>query len=177
LAAPVIGAPGDEVTVITKYIGRLAGAIAKELGGGFIMSVTASEEARARLAARIEWFELYKNHDLCDRRRDDRIVPRDRHSTLTLSDGLALRCFVIDFSTTGAGISAQQTPAIGEVVAIGNLGGRVARHFAGGFAVEFITEQDKDNVERLVSDPSAAARFRALLRDMWTRRVLRPSFA
>jgi hypothetical protein len=158
LAAPVIGAPGDRVTVTIEHIGRLTGAITKELVGGFVMSVMASEEGRARLAAQIEWFELYKNHDVGDRRRDNRVVPRNPLSALTQSDGTTLRCFVIDFSATGAAISAQQTPEIGAVVAIGNLGGRVVRHFAGGFAVEFITPQDKDNVERLVSGYRTAKR-------------------
>ncbi len=42
----------------------------------------------------------------------------------------------------------------------------------------FDRDRADDTIEIVVDrDPSAAARFRALLRDMWTRRVLRPSFA
>ena len=151
LAAPVIGALGERVSATINHIGKLTGEITHELVGGFVMSVTASKHVRENLAARIEWFELHKNHDVSDRRCENRFVPRNPHSLLTLSDGATLRCFVIDFSSSGAGISAPQTPEIGEIIAIGNLGGRVVRHFAGGFAVKFITPQHQDDVERQIT--------------------------
>jgi hypothetical protein len=45
---------------------------------GFVVAITASEQDRERLAAKIKWLENYKDHDTHDRRGDERMVPAIR---------------------------------------------------------------------------------------------------
>lgn len=145
LAAPVTGPPGEPVIAYFDRFGEMQGNVVRVLArGGFVMSIAATEEERARLAAKLAWIEDHKNHDAHEARKHERIVPREHYSTLTLADGRVLTCLVIDMSASGVAVSAEVVPAIGTPVAIGRVIGRVRRHFAEGFAVEFIEVQDLD---------------------------------
>jgi len=61
-----------------------------------------------------------------------------------------MSCFVIDLSISGVAVSADIDPEIGSVLAVGAVVGRVARCFRGGFAVKFVTVQDRVIVEEQV---------------------------
>jgi len=147
LAAPLSGKIGDPVTADIDRLGALQGAIARILDRGFVMNIVASEEEQAKLVAKIEWLEKHKNFDACEQRTSQRFVPKEPSSTLILPDGNQLPCLVIDFSISGAAVSAAMVPEIGMVLAIGSVIGRVVRHFAGGFAVKFVSLQEWDRVE------------------------------
>lgn len=145
LAAPVAGPPGERVVAFFDRFGQMEGNIIRVLPrGGFVMSLAASEEERARLAARLAWLEDHKNHDAHEARKHERIVLRNPYSILTLADGRTLTCLVIDMSASGVAVSAEVVPAVGTPVAVGKVIGRVRRHFAEGFAVEFIEVQNID---------------------------------
>ena len=47
-------------------------------------------------------------------------------------------------------------PDLSTPLAVGKLVGRVVRHFNGGFAVEFIGDQEVKSLERLLIKPSLA---------------------
>ncbi|HEY5216702.1 MAG TPA: PilZ domain-containing protein, partial [Pseudolabrys sp.] len=121
---------------------------ARVLDRGFVMTIAATNEERARLADRIDWHEKNKNHDLSDGRKHKRIMPKDPRSTLVLADESRLDCFVIDMSPSGVAVSADIKPKIGTPLAVGTLVGRVVRHLADGFAVQFIELQDIDSLEQ-----------------------------
>ena len=147
LAAPVTGPPGERVLSYFDRFGRIEGNIVRVLAkGGFVMSIAATEDERAKLAAKLAWLEDHKNHDAHEARKHERIVPREPYSTLTLADGRHLTCLVIDMSISGVAVSAEVVPPIGTPVAIGKVVGRVRRHFAEGFAVEFIELQNFDEL-------------------------------
>jgi len=150
LAGPVQGSIGERVFANIEYFGKLAGAIVRPLDRGFVMNITASDEERSWLAAKIEWFERYKNFDASGRRTDERVVPKIPYSRMILPDGSAETCLVLDFSVSDAAISADTVPDVGTVVAIGSVVGRVVRHFEGGFAVQFIDRQMREDVEARV---------------------------
>jgi hypothetical protein len=57
---------------------------------------------------------------------------------------------VIDMSVTGAAVSSEFQPALGTPLAVGRTVGRVVRHFAEGFAVQFVEQQDIEQLERMV---------------------------
>jgi hypothetical protein len=154
LAAPVSGPVGERVITHFDMFGRLAGKIIRVLPrGGFVMSIAANEEERARLAAKLAWLENRKNHDVPEARKHERIVPRDPYSILTLADGRAMTCFVIDMSASGVAVSADVMPPIGTPVAVGKVVGRVKRQFAEGFAVEFLKVQDVSELPQLLLRP------------------------
>jgi hypothetical protein len=150
LAVPVVGKPGERVLAHIDHFGKLKGTVGRLLDRGFVMNIIATEEERSNLSAKIQWFELYKNHEVADQRENDRFVPKNPHSSLILSDGTTLGCFVLDISVSGVAVSADMVPEIGTVMAVGRVIGRVVRLFAGGFALQFTKPQDKDHIEILV---------------------------
>lgn len=151
-AAPVRGAVGDWVKSEVEHFGRLEGPIQRLLDDrGFVMRIEATDGERRRLARSIDWFELHKNHEVGDRRTQARFVPDNPRSTLMFADGTLLECFILDLSVSGAAIAASTVPAMGTVLALGKLVGRVVRQFVGGFAIKFIEPQDRGTVEFLVS--------------------------
>jgi hypothetical protein len=150
LAVPVQGALGERVLADIEHFGKLEGIIEHLLGErGFVIRIAASDEERRKLADKIDWVEKHKNLEVPDQRTQARYAPNDPYSTLLLADGTVVTCFVIDLSISGAAVSADLVPEIGTVVAVGKVIGRVARHFIGGFAVQFIQEQNRENLEAL----------------------------
>jgi hypothetical protein len=150
LAAPVAGAPGERVIAHFDLFGRMEGAIIRVLSRGFVMSIAATSEEREKLAAKLAWLEDHKNFDAQEARRHERVVPRNPYSSVILANGYTQRCFVIDMSVSGVAVSAELRPAIGTVLAIGRVIGRVRRHFAEGFAVEFVEVQDLNRLPALL---------------------------
>lgn len=148
LVVPVNGSLGERVITHCYEFGKLEGTIMRVLDRGFVMSIAASDEERASLAAKIEWYEKNKNHDASDGRGHKRIIPKEPRSMLILADHSRLQCFVIDMSISGAAVSADISPAIGTPLAVGKIVGRVVRHFVGGFAVQFIELQDLETLEQ-----------------------------
>ena len=154
LAAPVIGKLGKRVIADIDQLGRIEGFIIRVLAGGFAMSMAANKEERLKLLDRIEWLLKQENLGVPDQRAHSRFVPIIPCSTLAMLDGTTRDCLVIDLSEAGAQIAAGIAPAIGTVVAVGMLVGRVVRRFRGGFAVKFIDVHCQDTVEAkaLVND-------------------------
>jgi hypothetical protein len=151
VAAPVIGKIGERVIADFDQLGKVEGRLVRQLERGFVMRVAANEARRRDLAAKIAWMENHKNHDAPNRRVVERTVPVNPYSKMVLADGRVETCLVLDFSVTGAAISADTVPDIRAVVAIGSVVGRVVRHFVGGFAVQFIERQNSDTVEALIT--------------------------
>jgi hypothetical protein len=150
LAAPVVGKAGVPVVADIEQLGRIKGSVIRGFTRGFVMSVVASDEERRMLAARIDWIERNKHFEVIDNRAHARFIPRRPLTLLTLADGSVLACFVIDLSVSGAAVSADVVPQIGTVLAVGKVVGRVARFLPGGFAVEFVETQNRQEVESLV---------------------------
>jgi hypothetical protein len=151
LAAPVSGKLGERVIANIEHLGRVKGSITRLLTGGFVMSISASDEERDRLAAKIDWLEQFKNFDISDQRAESRFVPKNPNSRIVFADGTVESCFVLDLSASGAAIAAETLPKVGTVLALATIVGRVVRHFDGGFAVQFIRRQDAQNVEASVA--------------------------
>lgn len=150
LAVPVLGSLGERVLVDIEHFGKLEGMIERLLDDrGFVVRISATDEEREKLADRIVWFEKHKNLEVPDKRTQARFAPDDPYSMLLLADGTIVTCFVIDLSVSGAAVSSDYVPEIGAVLAVGKIIGRVARHFDGGFAVQFVQVQDRENVEAL----------------------------
>jgi hypothetical protein len=150
VAAPVTADIGVPVIANIEQLGRIEGSIIRVFKLGFAIDIEASDQVREMLATRIDWVERNKDFEIIDNRANARFIPRDPLSLLTLADGAVLPCFVVDISVSGAAISARVVPKIGAVLAVGMVVGRVVRHIAGGFAVQFIGAQNRAEVEQLV---------------------------
>jgi hypothetical protein len=150
MLAPVTAKVGVPVIANIEQLGKLEGSVIRAFRQGFAMSAALNDEQRGMLAGRIDWIKRHKEREVIDHRAS-RFIPRRPHSLLILADGSVIPCFVIDISVNGAAVSADIKPKIGTVLAVGTVVGRVVRHFAGGFAVRFTEEQDRQRVEARVT--------------------------
>jgi hypothetical protein len=137
LMTPKSGAVGERVVAYVDHIGRLEGVVLRHFDGGFAMSVQATERKRDKLAAKLTWLANKNELKLPEDRRHERIVPRQRNAEARLEDGRAYRTLDV-------------RPAIGTVVWLGNMRGRVVRHFEDGVAIEFAVVQTRDSLERFL---------------------------
>jgi hypothetical protein len=162
LAAPVLGAPGERVIVYSEAFGQLHGAITRLLSTGFAMSIAANEQTQERIASKLQWLSKQKESpDLPDSRRHARAVPKNPMATMLLADGSLISCLVIDFSCSGAAVSADLYPQIGTPLAVGKMVGRVVRRFDEGFAIELTEKMALAEIERrLATSPAQAPGFR-----------------
>ena len=151
--APVVGKVGDSLTSYFRDFGNFEGTISDTTTGGLLLELEMTRSMRAKLADKLVWLEK-KNQDPCsisDHRKNPRFVPKASHSTLTLADGAVHGCFIIDVSLSGVAVSAQIRPPIGTPLAVGACVGRVVRHLPDGFAVKFVKEQSRDELNRLIA--------------------------
>jgi len=140
--APVSGGLGEKVIAYIDYIGRIEGSIIDPVDGGFAMDVVASDRKRDKMAAQLTWLANKDVLNLPEDRRNERVVPDNRHSTVVLDDGRRYNCKIIDISLSGAAIELAVRPAMGTPVTLGRMRARVVRHFQNGVAVEFASAQE-----------------------------------
>jgi hypothetical protein len=150
LIAPIGGAPGERIIAYVDHLGRLEGHIARVIDNGFAMTISATPRKRDKLAAQLTWLANRQILGLPEDRRHGRIVPRNPVGRLIMPNGVNVTCRIIDVSQSGAGISTDQRPAIGALVTLGKVQGRVVRHLEDGFAVEFTRLQHPDFLEEHV---------------------------
>jgi c-di-GMP-binding flagellar brake protein YcgR len=150
LMTPKTGQIGERVVAYIDHVGRLEGVILRHFDGGFAMSVNATERKRDKLAAKLTWLANRHELKLPEDRRHERIVPRQRSAEVRLEDGRSYRARIVDLSLSGAAIELEVRPAIGTVLWLGNMRGRVVRHFEEGVAIEFAVVQNRDSLERFL---------------------------
>jgi PilZ domain len=153
LIVPVSGQEGERVIAYIDHLGRLEGKIARLYQNGFAMTVSATPRKRDKLAAQLTWLANRHILNLPEDRRHGRITPRKPVTQLAMPNGVKLTCRIIDLSLSGAAITTDQRPAIGMLVNLGAVQGRVVRHLDDGFAVEFTRAQHPDFLEESVCGP------------------------
>lgn len=152
-SAPVRGHVGEGITVHFQPFGTIRGSIARHIEGGFCMDIDADDEERQKLASKIDWYKKRTFAGLTDKRQHKRFMPREPRSAVVMADGNVLPCLVIDLSASGAAVSADIDPMLGEPLAIGKAVGRVVRKLEVGFAVQFTTALEQQVVEEMVRAP------------------------
>ncbi len=151
LIAPVAGTPGERIIAYVDHLGRLEGHIARTFQNGFAMTIAATARKRDKLAAQLTWLANRHILGLPEDRRHGRIAPRNPAGRLIMPNGLNIGCRIIDVSQSGAAIATDQRPAIGVLVTLGKVQGRVVRHLEDGFAIEFTRLQHPDFLEENVT--------------------------
>lgn len=148
VTAPVAGEVNERLTAKIDDVGIVAGHVARLIPGGFVFDVDASPQEREAIAARVRW--LKREHVNADhnKREHKRTLPRDARSTITLPDGSVLNALLIDISRSGAALSADLTPAVGDAMVVGSLPAKVVRPLKVGFAVQFDEVQDAAGLEK-----------------------------
>lgn len=151
LIAPVAGAPGERIIAYVDHLGRLEGHIARTFQNGFAMTFAATARKRDKLAAQLTWLANRHILGLPEDRRHGRVVPRNPSGRLVMPNGLNITCRIIDVSQSGAAVATDQRPAVGALVTLGKVQGRVVRHLEDGFAIEFTRLQHPDFLEENVT--------------------------
>lgn len=151
LIAPVTGAPGERIIAYVDHLGRLEGHIARTFQNGFAMTIAATARKRDKLAAQLTWLANRHILGLPEDRRHGRVVPRNPSGRLVMPNGLNITCRIIDVSQSGAAVATDQRPAVGALVTLGKVQGRVVRHLEDGFAIEFTRLQHPDFLEENVT--------------------------
>ncbi len=152
-AAPVVGNLGEEVTAHFVPFGNIKGRVARHIQDGFVIDIAMDNARRRKLAARIEWYKQRVYSGVSDQREHKRFLPREPKSAVILQDGRVLPCLVMDLSSSGAAVSVDHQPQVGEPLAIGRAIGRVVRSLDVGFAVQFLKPIGRDVVEDVVRAP------------------------
>lgn len=142
---------GDRIIAYIDHIGRIEGEVLS-LGvrGHFVISVNATERKREKLAAQLTWIANKHELGLPEDRRHERLAPRNNRSEIVLDDGRAYPCRIIDLSLSGAAVEISVRPALGTAVQLGNMRGRVVRHFQEGVAIEFSALQTQESLSGLL---------------------------
>lgn len=154
---PVTGRVGDRIASYFSDFGKLEGEISDTAHGSFLLELMLTRPMRQKMADQLTWLEKkQKDPTIRDARKQARIIPATPHSMLTFADGSVKGCFVIDMSPSGAAVSADIQPEIGTPLAVGACVGRVIRHLDGGFALKFIEDQSREQLERRVIRPLPA---------------------
>jgi hypothetical protein len=152
---PVIGKVGDPITSYFSDFGKLEGFISDTATGAFLLELEMTRSMREKLANKLAWLEKkLKDPSIRDGRKSARIIPASPHSTLILADGTTHGCFIIDMSVSGVAVSAQVQPPIGTPLAVGACIGRVVRLLPDGFAVKFVEQQKRRDLDRLIARPA-----------------------
>jgi hypothetical protein len=151
LSADVAVERGERVALNFIGIGVRRGIVERVLKGGFIVAFTEADGTGEDIAARIEWLNRKTRGRAEDRRAHQRVTPKNASALLILGAESTMECRVKDMSVSGAAILAPVEPAIGSLLAIGAVPGRVVRHFEGGFAVRFLEPQDLAELEGLLT--------------------------
>jgi hypothetical protein len=155
VAVPVVGKVGDHITSYFGDFGKLEGEISDTTARSFLLELAMTPRMREKFASKLTWLEKkQKNPGLPDSRKQPRIIPASPHSTLTFADGSIRSCFVIDMSVSGASVCSDVQPRVGMPLAVGTCVGRVVRHLPDGFAVKFVKQQNRDDLDRLVIRPA-----------------------
>ncbi len=155
VAVPVIGRVGDRISSYFGDFGKLEGHISDTAAGSFLLELAMTTSMREKLATKLTWLDKkQKDPAVRDARKDARIIPASSHSVLTFADGSTRSCFIIDMSASGVAVSADVQPEIGMPLAVGACVGRVVRLLPHGFAVKFVEQQNRHELERLIVRPA-----------------------
>jgi PilZ domain-containing protein len=155
VSVPVVGKVGDHITSYFGDFGNLDGQISDIVAGGFLLELAMPLSMREKFANKLTWLEKkQKNPGIPDGRKQARIIPASPHSTLTFADGSTRGCSVIDMSVSGVAVSSDVQPQIGMPLAVGTCVGRVVRLLPEGFAVKFVEQQNRGDLDRRALRPT-----------------------
>ncbi|WP_077961469.1 PilZ domain-containing protein [Ensifer adhaerens] len=144
LSSPARPRGGERIIAYVDHVGRLEGTVSRIADGAFVIQLNATERKREKLAAQLTWIANKHELGLPEDRRHDRLAPRKTATELTLDTGVKLPCRIIDLSLSGAAIDIENRPPIGTQILLGNMKGKIVRHFQEGCAIEFSGVQSRE---------------------------------
>lgn len=129
---------GVTVILYVGDFGRFEGVVVRLSGGDFGVQFQCSALKRERIVEQLMVFLNRERVDEAMLRRHDR-APSRGVARFTRNTGQSIECEVLDLSLSGVSLITDIRPPVGEIVLIGQMAGRVARHHEQGIAIEFVT--------------------------------------
>lgn len=126
---------GDRVVVYIDDVGRYEGLVIRSSKHHFAVDYRA-RKAKTRRAADNLTHALNTAHMRLDRRQNPRIK-QDEPTVLTLENGEAFACEILDISLTGASVAIDPKPELGTIVTVGRTPAKVVRRHEKGVGVVF----------------------------------------
>jgi PilZ domain len=148
--SPASGEVGARVIAYIDNIGRIEGAILATSEHGFVMSISASQRKRDKLADSLTWLANRHVLNLDEDRRHLRRTPKRSEANIVLADGSTHPVRVIDMSLSGAALATTLRPPLGSPLKLGRLGARVVRHFDDGIGIEFLRLLSDSAIEKTI---------------------------
>jgi hypothetical protein len=148
--SPFAAETGDRVVAYIDDIGRIEGVILEQIEHGFVMSISASQRKRDKLADTLTWLANRHVLSLDEDRRHLRRTPKRSDANVVLPDGTGHLVRVIDMSLSGAALSTEIRPPLGSPIRLGRLGARVVRHFDDGIGIEFMRLMSDAAIEKTI---------------------------
>jgi len=137
---------GDIVIVYIDGLGRFEGFVVRHVNEGFAVELRSNQRKREKTADQLTWVVNEKTLGLTQERRHTRVNVR-KSAELRRADGTIILCRVVDMSLSGLAVEIGEKPPIGELIKIGQMEGRVVRHFGNGVGVEFLhVKQQRRNL-------------------------------
>jgi hypothetical protein len=138
---------GEHVVAYIDHLGRIEGRCTRTAGNSFSMTISATLRRRDKLADQLTWFANRSILGLPEDRRHKRVELRNPRAILTLPDGSAIECRVVDVSLSDAAIATRTKLPLGSPVRLGRTPARVVRHLDTGIALEFSRLQSPETLE------------------------------
>ncbi len=129
---------GAHLIAYIEGLGRLEGIAGEAVEGGFQVHFALKGARLARLMQGLDWLRLRQLGLASEERQDTRFQPGNGVARVTFGSGEDHACEVLDISLSGAAIRCGVRPEPGSCVWLGKTRGRVIRHMADGFAIEFL---------------------------------------
>lgn len=126
---------GDRILLYIHKLGRFEANAVRIERGGFAVSFIGKKRRFKRTADTLIW--LLNDGERALNRRGAERVHQDKPATAILAGGERKPCRILDISVTGASVSLEPKPSVGEPITIGRMKGFVVRHHETGFGVEF----------------------------------------
>lgn len=140
---------GESVIVYLDALGRLPGKAIRVVSDGFGMTLNVSQYKRQKLADHLTWFKRRNPFEGEEKRRHERFVPLMQRTVMRVPCGKDHIVKVVDLSVSGVAVETKFRPELGAPVEIGGTSVTVVRHFADGFAGEFIVPFKDGEIDEL----------------------------
>lgn len=126
----------ERVVFRLEGVGIMSGHVVAQARSGFEISIEGSGERRRRLQAKLKWL-MDNAAGSPERRSEARIVPRRGTVVVKLAEAEPFEAVILDLSPSGASLSMQVVPNIGETILVGRRYADVVRYTGEGVAVRF----------------------------------------
>lgn len=135
-------AQGVSLVLYVENFGRFEGKTIVHSDGQLALKFAIGESKRGRLADLLKSFALNGIAGITQARQHAR-VPSLVSGSIVRANGQILACDVLDISLEGVSVRTKFRPPVGEIVNLGRTRGRVVRHHADGFAIQYVRETEK----------------------------------